>query len=151
MPGGIQPSARSVSRTVVSSGRSPAAHASRDSCRATASTMRCNRIRDVASAEAAPATAPSAPAATALPAMPVGAACWDDDGASSDRAAPACATPPPEPAAGLVDSEPGVGGGLDAAGGGRLGDPAGRTRPEAASPSRRWATHRRYRTSTEQS
>jgi hypothetical protein len=86
--------------------------------------MRCNRIRDVASADAAPATAPPAPAATALPAMPVGAGCWDDGGAESGRAAPACATPLLEPAAGLVDGEPGVGGGLGTDGGG-LGDPAG--------------------------
>jgi hypothetical protein len=56
--------------------------------------------------------------------MPVGAGCWDDGGAESGRAAPACATPLPEPAAGLVDGEPGVVGGLGTDGGG-LGDPAG--------------------------
>jgi hypothetical protein len=56
----------------------------------------------------------------------MGAGCCDDAGADSERATPVCATPPPEPAAGLVDGELGPGGGLDAAdGGGRLGDPAG--------------------------
>ena len=56
--------------------------------------------------------------------MPMGAGCWDAAGADSGRAAPACATPLPEPAAGLVDGEPGVGGGLSTDGG-ALGDPAG--------------------------
>src|SRR4029077_10485618 len=65
MPGGLQPLARSVVSTVVLSGRSPAAQASRGCWRGPAVTSRCRRVWAVASADAAPATAPAVAAATA--------------------------------------------------------------------------------------
>ncbi|TDH47906.1 hypothetical protein E2F47_26040 [Mycobacterium eburneum] len=63
--GGIQPQTRSVTSTVLWSGRSPAAQLSRGSWRATVSTRFCSRVRAVASAEVAPAIAPPAVTPTA--------------------------------------------------------------------------------------
>src|ERR1700739_40764 len=102
MPGGIQPLARSVTNTVVSSARSPTAQASRGCWLATAATIRCNRLRAVASADTAPATAP--PAEAMAPSVPtpggdcagVGgagwrtrAAGWPTPGAPPDEGCPA--------------------------------------------------------------
>src|ERR1700742_2622717 len=71
--GGIHPPARSVtSRVVALSSRKPAAHHSRGSWRATASTIRCSRCCSAALPDAAPALAPVVADSAEAPAIAVG-------------------------------------------------------------------------------
>lgn len=104
MSGGIHPLAKSVTKIVVPSGRSPIAHASRGCWRATSATRRCNRVLAVASADAAPAIAPPAVAMTLWAPTPGG----DDDGFGSTvgRTTPGWFTPGDPPADGCTGAEP---------------------------------------------
>ncbi|AQA06444.1 hypothetical protein BVC93_15880 [Mycobacterium sp. MS1601] len=72
MCGGIQPEARSVTKIVVPSSRSPMAHFSFGSWRATASSRRSRRACSMDCWAAAPARAPVLAAPRAFSTMPVG-------------------------------------------------------------------------------